>query len=62
MSVDLIVTLYTDAEGNDRFKVQYPLTVDDLLDVTDQFEMVVAQTSDNRTGLMIVKKESANVG
>lgn len=62
MSVDLIVTLYTDAEGNDRFKVQYPLTVDDLLDVTDQFEMVVAQTSDNRTGFMIVKKESANVG
>lgn len=55
MSIDLIVTLFTDDEGQDKFRVTYPLTETDLLDVTNQFEMHVTQTDDGRTGFMIVK-------
>lgn len=56
-SVDLVVTLWTDAEGQDRFKVQYPVTTEELVDVTDQFDMQLVQTDDGRTGFMVVKKE-----
>jgi hypothetical protein len=63
-SVDLIVTLFTDAEGQDRFKVDYPLTATELMDVTDQFDMQLCKTDDGRTGFMIVKlpKEDVDVG
>lgn len=57
MSIDLIVTLWTDGDGNDRFMVQHPVTVDELVDVTDQFELVVTATDDGRTGFMVVKKQ-----
>ena len=39
MSIDLIVTLYQDQDGNDKFRVDHPVTETELIDVTSQFDL-----------------------
>jgi len=54
LSVDLVITLYT-LDGEDRFKVVVP-TEDDVVDVTDQFEVATAVTEDGREAITLIKK------
>ncbi len=53
----ITITLYKDAEGNDRFKVMAP-DGEQLVDVTDQYEMAATTTPDGRTGFAVFRKES----
>lgn len=53
--IDMItITLYKDAEGNDRFKV---MAGEQLIDVTDQYEMAATSTPDGRTGFAVFRTE-----
>lgn len=52
----LTITLYQDADGNDRFKV---MAGDPLTDLTDQYELVATATPDGRVGFAVFKR--ANV-
>lgn len=56
MSIDLIVTLYTDANGVDKFKVTYPETETNLVDVTDQFELTTIEMPTGEIGFCVFKK------
>ena len=58
MSIDvsLMITLYTDPDGQDRFKVVHP-TEDDMVDVTDQFDMSVITMPDGQLGFAVFKKQ-----
>lgn len=56
MSIDLIITLYTDENGQDRFKVVHPVTEKDLVDVTDQFELHTITTPSGEIGFTVFKK------
>lgn len=56
MSIDLIVTLYTDADGNDKFRVDYPETETDLVDVTDQFKLTTIEMPTGEIGFCVFKK------
>ena len=58
MSVDLIITLYKDEDGNDRFKVMVPV-MDEMVDVTDQYEMVATATPEGHVGFGIFRTEKA---
>lgn len=42
MSIELIFTLYVDADGNERFMIQHPVDTETLLDVTDQFRVATS--------------------
>ena len=57
MSIELIFTLYVDADGNERFTIQHP-TDDDLIDVTDQFEIVTSETEDGDQAVTFIKKKT----
>lgn len=54
--IDLNITLYKDADGNDRFKVMAP-SGEQLVDVTDQYEMAATSTPDGRTGFAVFRTE-----
>lgn len=56
MSVDLLITLWTDEDGNDRFKVVYPETETNLIDVTAQFELTTIERPDGAIGFCVFKK------
>ena len=56
VSIDLMITLYTDQEGQDRFKVVHP-TEDDMVDVTDQFDMSVITMPNGQLGFCIFKQQ-----
>lgn len=67
MSIDLILTLFTDADGNDKFRVDYPVNGDDidspaLVDVTDQFDLTTIAKPDGTIGFCIFKKQPAPLG
>lgn len=57
MSIDLTITMYRDPEGNDKYKVQVPETMDSLVDVTDQYECVAVATPDGRPGFAFFRKD-----
>jgi len=58
MSVDLIISLYTDQNGNDRFLVQHPVTLTELVDITDQFELAASTTDDGRQAITLIQKNA----
>ncbi len=58
MSIDLIITLFTDSDGNDKFKVVFPETETNLIDVTDQFELTTIERPDGAIGFCVFKKAS----
>ena len=51
--LSLHVTLYTTDEG-DRFKVFAPSSQDDMVDVTDRYELAAIATEDGRTGWCVL--------
>ncbi len=64
MSIDLIITLYTDQDGNDRFRADHPVENGDdiaspaLVDVTDQFNLTTIAKEDGTVGFCVFKKET----
>jgi len=58
MTIDLIITLYTDQDGQDRFKATYPVTEDELVDVTEQFELTTIQKENGEVGFCVFKKQA----
>ncbi len=60
MSIDLILTLWADQNGNDRFKVQAPIGEElVLVDVTEQFELSVVADDQGRMGFAVFRKQAA---
>ena len=62
MSIDLIISLYTDENGQDRFRVDHPVNGDDiespaLVDVTDQFDLSVITMPNGQLGFCVFKKQ-----
>lgn len=62
--ISLHVTLYTlDEDEGDRFKVLAAVDgSDDLVDVTDQYEVVAIATDDKRGGFAVLKLPAAVAG
>ncbi len=56
ISIDLVLTMWTDQDGNDRFRVDYPHTETDLEDVTSQFELTTIESEDGAIGFCVFKK------
>lgn len=62
--ISLHVTIYTlDEDEGDRFKVMATAEgSDDLVDVTDQYELVAIETDDERAGFAVLKLPAAVAG
>ncbi len=58
LEISLLITLYTDQDGNDKFKAVYPATehAEDMIDVTDQFELTTIAKPDGAIGFCVFKK------
>lgn len=56
MSVDLIISLYTDKDGQDRFRVDHPISEEETVEVTDQFELTTVEREDGAIGFVVFKK------
>lgn len=54
--IQLHITLYQDDADNDRFKAIAVDDQGDLVDVTDEYELVACATEDGRVGFMCVAK------
>lgn len=53
----LVVTLYEDDKGQDRFKVYWAEGEGEAEDITEQYEVAAVATEDGRRGFTVIKKE-----
>jgi len=57
MSIDLIISLYTDQDGQDRFRVDHPVSEEETVEVTDQFDVSVITMPNGQLGFAVFKKQ-----
>jgi len=61
MMISINITVYTTENGGDAFQVHAADSRDpgNLVDVTDQYELVAMQTEDGKQGFAVLKADTA---